>query len=374
MIYAPPGSGYATLEDEESELPSTYEPMMAYPGTMRPGKTPENMPYQDLPIGDDDPDPVPWPHFQQIEWHHRWPPPHDHPIPMEQFIELQGRWATPEMEAAMRAGVRRGVRERRQMEEEEKLDTIITDDDDDDDDDDDELTMGSDDDPVALGDGIFGQLGSDADRAATAAAVDPKKQPAMAAKGAGAAKGVKKLDDELLDDGYDDDDEGGIDNFLLDLGLDLDLDADVDLLSEGPPVVTGASKKSSAKPAGLTKQQPNNDLGLAAALGFDDDDDDDDDVFDVDVDDDDDDDGVGPSPVTATIKVDDDEGGVIDLSLDDDDDIDSGGLGVGGSGDALPLDDFGSDSDTLDTEDIFDEGGFDFDDGDDFGSGGDDDW
>jgi hypothetical protein len=65
------------------------------------------------------------------------------------------------------------------------------------------------------------------------------------------------------------------------------------------------------------------------------------------------------------------------LSLDNDDDNSVGSIGiggVGGMGDAIPLDDFGSDNDTLDTEDIFDEGGFDFDDGDDYGSGGDDDW
>ena len=84
MIYAPPGSGYSRVEDEESELPDSYIPMMEYPGTMRPGRTPENMPFHDLPIADSDPDPVPWPHFQEIEWHHRWDPPHPHPIPMEE--------------------------------------------------------------------------------------------------------------------------------------------------------------------------------------------------------------------------------------------------------------------------------------------------
>ena len=63
----PPGSGYAGPDYEIDELPKSYEPMMEYPGTMRPGRTPENMPFHDLPIGDDDPDPVPWPHFQQIE-------------------------------------------------------------------------------------------------------------------------------------------------------------------------------------------------------------------------------------------------------------------------------------------------------------------
>lgn len=66
-LVPPPGSGYAGPEYEINELPDSYEPMMEYPGTMRPGRTPENMPFHDLPIGDDDPDPVPWPHFQQIE-------------------------------------------------------------------------------------------------------------------------------------------------------------------------------------------------------------------------------------------------------------------------------------------------------------------
>ncbi len=66
-LVPPPGSGYAGPEYEINEMPDSYEPMMEYPGTMRPGRTPENMPFHDLPIGDDDPDPVPWPHFQQIE-------------------------------------------------------------------------------------------------------------------------------------------------------------------------------------------------------------------------------------------------------------------------------------------------------------------
>ena len=198
-IYAPPGSGYAQREDEEDALPSTYEPMMEYPGTMRPGRTPENMPFQDLPIGDNDPDPVPWPHFQQIEWHHRWDPPHEHPIPMEDFIEMHGRWATPEMEAAMRSGARRDVRERREQAESEKRDTIITDDDDDDD------MAAVPDIPIALGDGIFGQLGSTADEALTAAATSPDRE--------------EKEDEEEGED-FD----AGLDDFLLDLGLDAELD------------------------------------------------------------------------------------------------------------------------------------------------------
>jgi len=199
-VYAPPGSGYSRSEDEESALPNTYEPMMEYPGTMRPGRTPENMPFQDLPIGDNDPDPVPWPHFQQIEWHHRWEPPHPHPIPMEEFIEMHGRWATPEMEAAMRAGVRRDVREQREEQEAAKRETIITDDADDDFQDDEE--------PVSLGDGIFGKLGSDADRAQTAVATSPDR---------------KSETEEDTDEGFDD----GLGDFLLDLGLDAELDEDL---------------------------------------------------------------------------------------------------------------------------------------------------
>lgn len=292
-IYAPPGSGYASLDDEQSALPSTYQPMMEYPGTMRPGRTPENMPFHDLPIGDNDPDPVPWPHFQQIEWHHRWDAPHEHPIPMEEFIELQGRWATPEMEAAMRVGVRKGVRERRELEESEKRENVITDDDDDDD-----LDI-----PVALGDNIFGQLGSAADQAATAAATSPNRK--------------EEEEEEEFDDGFDD--------FLLDLGLDAELEDDLGKSAKGPQKNTIAPR----------------------SIGFDGEDDDDDD----------DDDGaitMSSGGVTASIDVDDDSD--LDLGLDDDDDDLEGA-------DTVPLEDFG-DSDTMDTEDIFDEGGFDFDDAD----------
>ena len=308
-IIAPPGSGYARPEDETSPFPDTYEPMMEYPGTMRPGRTPENMPFQDLPIGDNDPDPVPWPHFQQIEWHHRWDPPHEHPIPMEDFIEMHGRWATPEMEAAMRAGVRRGVRERRQEEESGKASVIITDDDDD------ELG-GIPDDPISLGDGVFGQLGSDADRAATAKAVDPANQ------------GKEEEEEEEGDDGLDD--------FLLDLGLDADFDDDED---------DDSQKSKGGKKKGKSKTDSSFDLDFG--------DDDEDDDFD----DSDDTPSKGVSLTassgsdTTTIDVDDDD----DIVLDDDDELE---------GD-IPLDDFNDDDDTLDTEDIFDEGGFDFDD--DFG-------
>jgi hypothetical protein len=226
-IFAPPGSGYAQPEDyPKSELPDTYEPMMAFPGTMRPGKTPENMPFQDLPIGDDDPDPVPWPHFQQIEWHHRWSePPHPHPGTMEDFIESLGRWATPEQEAALRAGVRRDVRQRQEQAEAEKRDTIITDDDDDDDEQENDDIR---DEPLALGDGIFGKLGSDADRALTAAATVAPSSTAATDLG-----GPDVADDIFTDD---------LDDFLLDLGLDAELEDDGgDILpileeDEDPPI------------------------------------------------------------------------------------------------------------------------------------------
>ena len=111
MVYAPPGSGYLDKEDETSVYPDSYDPMMEYPGTMRPGKTKENQAFENLPLADTDPDPVPWPHFQEIEWHHLWEPPHPHSTPMEEFIEQQGRWASAEEEAQMRMEVRRGVRE-----------------------------------------------------------------------------------------------------------------------------------------------------------------------------------------------------------------------------------------------------------------------
>jgi len=211
MIFAPPGSGYQTADDEESKLPASYEPMMEFPGTMRPGRTPENAPFHDLPIGDDDPDPVPWPHFQQIEWHHKWDPPHPHPIPIEDFIELQGRWATPEMEAAMRAGARRDVKERREAAEADKQATTIMDDDEDD----------APDAPVDLGEGVFGQLGSTAEEAITAAAVAPP----------GTAEAMTVITDDAPEDENDspgeaeaEEEEDDFDDFLLDLGLDADID------------------------------------------------------------------------------------------------------------------------------------------------------
>ena len=251
FLIPPPGSGYARPDDTpyKSELPDTYEPMMAFPGTMRPGMTPENMPYQDLPIADDDPDPVPWPHFQQIEWHHRWSePPHKHPGTMESFIEAQGRWATPEMEASMRSGARRDFRERQEQAAAGKQEMVITDDDEDDDDID--SGYGGKGDPVALGDGIFGKLGSDADRAATAAAVAPD------------AKTVTK---EVTTD------DDGLDDFLLDLGLDAELGDDnleTDDDDDGADEVVNVGSEVTAA---INVDDDEDEL---SSLGLDDDDDD----------------------------------------------------------------------------------------------------
>ena len=199
-IYAPPGSGYYRPEDEASSLPQTYEPMMEYPGTMRPGRTKENQPYSSLPIADSDPDPVPWPHFQEIEWHHQWEPPHEHPLPMEEFIEMEGRWATAEIEAEMRVGARRGVRERREMEETEKSSSsFILDDDEDEDEDQDGPTLD-------LGQGVEILIGS---KASSGTAEAKRKPPTKSS--------TKFTETEDEDD-----------DFLLDLGLgDDDIDVDI---------------------------------------------------------------------------------------------------------------------------------------------------
>jgi hypothetical protein len=290
--------------------------MMEYPGTMRPGRTPENMPFHDLPIADSDPDPVPWPHFQQIEWHHRWEPPHPHPIPMEEFIEQQGRWATPEMEAAMRAGNRRDARQRREMEEEEKRGTLIMDDDDDDDQDE----------PQDLGDGMFGQLGSAADQAVTAAATAPRDAET-------------KTEGETVEE----DDDAGSGDFLLDLGLDAyDEDGEEDEGEEVADDVKPTVRKSAT--TGLED----------VVIGDDDEDDTSPEV-------------AGTSAgVTSSIDVDVDDDDDLDLGLDEEDDLIDDGVTT------VPLEDLG-DSES-DTEDFFGDGGFDFDDGGDFGGGDGDVW
>jgi hypothetical protein len=334
MIYAPPESGYATPEDEKNLLPETYEPMMEFPGTMRPGRTPENSPFHDLPIGDDDPDPIPWPHFQQIEWHHRWEPPHPHPIPMEEFIEMNGRWATPEMEAAMRAGARRDVRERREQAENDKKLTLIVDDDEDD--------ISDEDIPVELGDGMFGQLGSPAEDAVTADAVSANK---------------KFVDVEVT---MDDDEDEDFDDFLLDLGLDDPVDKTS--LDDSAP---GANRQKSLfdAMASMLKETAS---------------DDDDEDFDLDLDLGLSDDGpisfekvskpILDTGMDMSLEDDDDELSAAAAAFDEDDGLDLGledeedELGADGMT-MVPLDDFADDP--MDSEDSFDDGGFDF--SDDFG-------
>jgi hypothetical protein len=341
-MFPPPGSGYASSSDDykeiyKTEMPATYEPMMAFPGTMRPGKTPENMPFQDLPIGDDDPDPVPWPHFQQIEWHHRWSqPPHEHPGTMEDFIDTLGRWATPQQEAAMRAGVRRDLRQRQEVADNERRDTIITDDDDEDEDEFDD-DFEDKDEPVALGDGIFGKLGSDADRAATAAAVSP--DATRATTDPVSSRTLTEDDSTDIDDLFADDD---LDDFLLDLGLDAELDDDVTV----PGNVGDDDDVLPTVGAGGVMDDDDDDMDLdivgaadgkistdAVASGI----------------------GLGVTPAFSMDNDDD----FVDIDDDDDDDSVS----------TVPLEDFGDD-DNLDVEDIFDEGGFDYDDGD-YGGGND---
>ena len=297
MIKAPPGSGYALPEDEQSFYPETYEPMMEYPGTMRPGRTPENQPYSSLPIQESDPDPVPWPHFQEIEWHHNWGSPHEHAIPMEDFIEMNGRWATAEMEAQMRAGARRGVRERREMEESSKAASFIVDDDDDDDDVEEETIS------LGLGDGVESLLGGD------------KKKTDSKAKNA-----VKEDDD---DEEEDDDD------FLLDLGLDISEDADEDEDNEPAFAARGDDNNNGILEAMQSMiddvdEDDDSDLDDIVGLDFDDlglDFDDEDDNANIDDDDD------------NFVMVDDEESDDIDLDvlvgqedIGDDDNFDDGGF------------------------------------------------
>jgi hypothetical protein len=320
FIIAPPGSGYFRPEDEKSELPDTYEPMMEYPGTMRPGRTPENMPFHDLPIGDDDPEPVPWPHFQQIEWHHRWDPPHPHPVPMDEFIEQLGRWATPEQEAEMRTSTRRASRKRREAAEEKKRESAPLIMDDDEDDETDIL-------PQDLGEGIFGKLGSTDDEKITAEAVSPNRP-----------RDEEEEEDEDLED------DAGLDDFLLDLGLDTLGDEEDDSAEDDEdiyedfikPVVKKAVPKASTQISSLE------DVVISG--------DDDEEIVVEDA-------NLDPD-VTPSIDVDDDDD--MDLGLDDEDELEDSM--------EVPLDDFGE-NDMMDADDFFDDGGFDYDD--DFDGGGD---
>ena len=308
---------------------------------MRPGRTPENMPFHDLPIADTDPDPVPWPHFQQIEWHHRWDPPHPHPIPMEVFIEMNGRWATAEDEAAMRAGARRDVRERRELAEDDRKSTLIIDDDD-------EEEIVDIDVPIELGEGVFGALGSGSEEAITAAAVSEDR--------------VVITDDEEIDSAEEDD--GDFDDFLLDLGLDSEGVDDL-LLDDKPaaaaagepaPFVDGTANLLNAMTSMLgdeTADEGSADVDLGLDLGLMDDPDEGTLNIKMDTDDIEEIDEAG-----AVAGLSDDED--LDIGLDDDDEdiTNDGGMTM------VPLEDF-NESNSID-DDSFDDGGFDYD-----GGGGD---
>ncbi len=314
-LRAPPGSGYADIDDEQSYYPETYQPMMEYPGTMRPGSTPENQPYSSLPIQETDPDPVPWPHFQEIEWHHNWGSPHEHAIPMEDFIEMNGRWATAEMEAEMRAGARRGVRERRELEEAQKAASFILDDDDDDDED------GEDDNEIQLnlGQGVEAFIGTD-------------------------QKGVTEDDVTEEEVDVDDDDDDDSDDFLLDLGLDGGDDEDddeavVEEEDEEPAFASGDGTESILE-AMQTMIDAEDDTEEAS------DDDDDDDEISLSFDDLDLDFGDNEEDVEV-----DDDGDDDDFVLMDEEDEDD---------EMIPLDDMIGDEDMGD-DDEFDDGGFDYD-------------
>ena len=360
MIYAPPSSGYQTPDEEELFLPETYEPTMEYPGTMRPGRTAENMPLHDLPIGDNDPDPIPWPHFQEIDWYHQWPSPHPHPIPMDEFIEMNGRWATLEDEAEMRRDARRGVRERREAAEKEKTSHQVMDDTDDDDDDDKDL-----------GDGV-------ADMLSAATGIDTDAD-AMTKKQRGAIDvDIEDTDDDdsqaLMEDEDededDDDDDEDDEDFLLELGLDLDDDDDDDETEDDDGIddVTDDDDDDGDAPA-YSSDDSSSDLlramqGLIDMDKIDDseiDDDENDDGFDMNLDfNDDDDDNIVDEENNSEVKVvpienlndadelDDHD----DITYDDDNEYDDGGFDLDIDdefGGEIEGDDYGEDDDNEDS-------------------------
>jgi hypothetical protein len=312
-MYAPPGSGYTEPEERSSSYyPETYEPMMEYPGTMRPGRTLENQPFQNLPILAEDPDPVPWPHFQEIEWHHPWGSPHEHPIPMEEFIELQGRWASAEEEAAMRAGVRRNVRERRELEELEAVRSGIILDDDDDDDDDDDTN-------------------------------DTEQQPTRVMNVLVGSEQPRNINNNNNNNSNNEEDED--DDFLLDLGLDTDEEEEEDTTTAFASSST--SQKSSSSPAqGLLD-------AMQSMMDASDDDDDleEDDLDDLNLD-------------LGLLDDEDEEDGLTMIGDDNDSDDDD-------DDPMVPLDDMIDDEDADDNDNSFDDGGFDYDDFDFDDDGGD---
>jgi hypothetical protein len=321
FLRAPPGSGYAEDEDERSYFPDTYDPVMEYPGTMRPGSTPENQPFSSLPIQESDPDPVPWPHFQEIEWHHNWGSPHEAPIPMEDFIDMNGRWATAEMEAEMRAGARRGVRERREMEESQKSASFILDDDDEDDEDEEVK--------IDLGEGVNAYIETANDTVPVATVEEEK---------------VEEEEEEEEDESEEDDS----DDFLLDLGLDGGDDDDDDDAAEEEGEVDKPAFASGDSTDGILgamqtmidaeDSSPEASDDSEIDLNFDD--------LDLDFGDDDEDDETEAAPVPES-GGEDEEFVMIDEDMGEEEDI-------------IPLDDMIENED-MSEDDEFDDGGFDYD-------------
>mmetsp|Transcript_4400 Transcript_4400/g.7688 ORF Transcript_4400/g.7688 Transcript_4400/m.7688 type:complete len:395 (-) Transcript_4400:116-1300(-) len=330
MVYAPPGSGYIEREDESDYYPDTYDPMMEYPGTMRPGRTPENQAYENLPCGDSDPDPVPWPHFQEIEWHHPWEPPHPHPIPMEEFIEQHGRWASVEEEAQMRMDVRRGVRERRELEELEKAgaSTLIVDEDEDE--------VEEETPRLDLGQGVESLIGA-AKEATT-----------------------ERVDEEKVDDDADEVD------FLLDLGLDAD-DGDDD----SSDASAGVGDDDGDEPAfGTSSQSPGDLLEAMQSMidmegesgSQDSNEESEDEDIDLDIDLGLLDEGDETPTEEDNGDGDDDDDDDMGITMIGDDDSFSGGEDdMGGDFQSMTLDEYSSNEDMGDDEGFFDDGGFDYD-------------
>ena len=244
MVYAPPGSGYFTPEDEESPLPPGYDPIMEYPGTMRPARTRENVPYEDLPIDEDGPPPVPWPHFQEIPYHHVWGSPHDEaPLSINQYIDDMGRWATLEEEAETIRQTRRAMRDAKAAAQQQaKEDMVIMDDDLEDDDDEDQDSFDTskvisrqvpskkaEAELEEDGDFLLEELGLDLDEGYEASVSSttskPEKVQSKSAAKPRPEPSVVDEDDFDFDLGLDDDNDGG-DELVDDLGDDVTLDED----------------------------------------------------------------------------------------------------------------------------------------------------
>ena len=247
MIYAPPGSGYFSPEDEESVLPPGYDPIMEYPGTMRPARTRENVPYEDLPIDEDGPPPVPWPHFQEIPYHHVWGSPHeDPPLSINQYIDDMGRWATLEEEAETIRQTRRAMRDAKAAAQQQAKEDMVVMDDDLEDDEEDELESF---DTTAVisrapeetvkkaaeleddGDFLLEELGLDLDEGYEASTTAAPSTPIKSTKNKSITSDSNPpepsvIEDDDFDLGLDDDDNSDGDESVDNLGDDVTLDED----------------------------------------------------------------------------------------------------------------------------------------------------